>query len=364
MNKFLPCKKPQLVLVLLLLLAGAVFGLLPEAESAEDIKTVSPIRVKTFRVGMGSGPRESYAGEIRSQHETELSFLVSGKIISCPVKAGDIVRAGDTLAIIDDGVLRQSVASARARYNTALSQLTLARKNLDRYNELINCGAVSQANYDTARQQYEAASAAEAEARAGLSESELQLGYSRLTADRDGIVTEVKSTAGQFANAGESIITIADIGALDIKFSVPQAIVGSLREGQPVSVTLTGGNKTNIQATIREISPMADGDTRTFCVKAALPADSHLRIGMTAQATLTGDERQEDVFIPRSAVFDANGASVYVVIDGKAQPRQVRTGTVRGDEVKILSGLAAGDSIIAAGTGNIYENAAVEEISQ
>jgi len=353
--------KKYLLLPLIMFLC-VIIASLTEAEGSEETAPTAPIRVKTYRINSENELEETYSGEIRSREETQLSFLVSGKIISCPVKAGDRVKAGDTIAVIDDRTLRQGTASAKARHDTALSQLNLARKNLARYQALLGEGAVSQADFDNINQAYEAAAAAERESRAQLSESSIELGYSRLTADRDGIVTEVKVTAGQTVNAGEIVAAIADENALELKFAVPEKSVSELNLGQNIAVTLTGKNSPKYTASIREISPMADADTRTFTVKAALPQASNLRIGMTAKASIINDAAKS-IYVPRSAISDNNGTSVFVIENGTAKLRPVKTGAIKGDEVEILSGLAKDEVIIAAGLNTIYDGASVEEIT-
>lgn len=332
--------------------AGILFfkGETPVAAAAEKTK------VKVMSVGESQNAAFSYAGEIHSQYESELAFMTSGKVIKRCVKTGDKVHAGQVLAILDNRDLKQSVHAAQAQNETARSALELAQKNLSRYQTLCQQGAVSQMEFDKMKQEYDAAAARVRETAAQVNSSNNQLGYSTLTADRDGVITKIDINAGEVVEAGETVATLADENSLEAVFEVPEDKIASLQEGTVVTVKANGQA---YQGSVCEIASMADEATRTFKVKASLPAGTALHLGMTAQISLPSVSIA-GIFIPRSAVVDQNGSGVWLENKGRITFASITTGNVQGDNVEVLSGLKDGDQVVTAGVQKVYDGEEVE----
>ena len=117
-------------------------------------------------------------------------------------------------------------------------------------------------------------------------------------------------------------------------------------------------SKNDYVAVIREISPMADAETRTFQIKAQLQGDlSAVRLGMTAKVFLRNGGNKKTSYIPLSAVFEQpdQGKGVWVIHDGRVYFASVELGELRKDQVEVLSGLAQGERIVAAGGQKLSE---------
>lgn len=341
----------------LILLLAIVWGYFSMNHEEQPVKA-GPAPVKVFTVGNEEkGAGTIYAGEIHSRIESDLSFQTGGKVLQRLVKAGDHVYRGQVLAVLDTRDLEQSVRSTQAQTASADSQLRLAAKNRQRYQQLLADGAVSQAVYDQYDQQYEAAMAAVEQSRAQQLQSGNQLGYSRLIADRDGIVTKLQLEPGQVVSAGAAVMTLADDTELEVWFSVPEQVVTTFSVGQCLSVRVGKSDQGACEAKVREISPLADADTRTFMVKAGIQGDkSQLRLGMTAKVSIARTDGLTRC-VPLSALLEqpGRGKGVWLIRDGRLSFQPVKLGEVFKDQAAVCDGLEPGDKIVAAGVQRLQE---------
>ena len=342
------------MMIFFIVLGIVFFGLKEEKQKA----SAAPIPVKIYTVGAGEAAAAPvYAGEIHSVYETKLAFQTGGKILSRKVKSGDHVQQGEVLAVLDTKEQEQTVRNMQAQASSALSQLKLAEKNMQRYRQLFTEGAVSEASYDQYMQQYEAAQATVEQSRAQAKQSLHQLGYGVLLADRDGVVARIKAEPGQVVTAGENVAVLADVNNLQIEFSVPENSMDAAAIGKLVQVRFSNNVKESYDAVIREVSPLADEETKTFQVKAQMQGDlSHVRLGMTARACMKSEEK-DCSYIPMTAVFElpGQGKGVWLLRDGSVHFMRIETGRLAGEQAEVLSGLHQGDKIVAAGVQSLKE---------
>jgi multidrug efflux pump subunit AcrA (membrane-fusion protein) len=136
-----------------------------------------------------------------------------------------------------------------------------------------------------------------------------------------------------------------DPSALRLEANIAERCTGELVIGVPLAVRF-GTPAKEIPARVDEIAPMADPQTRTLLIKAALPADSDLRPGTFATVSVPcGTHRA--LLVPQAAVRRAGQLeTVRIVTDGETRLRDVRTGKTYGDDVEILSGLQPGEAVL------------------
>lgn len=325
-----------------------------------------PRPVKVVRVSKDTANHvTAYAAEVRPRHETVLSFRVPGKVIARPVEVGEQVRKGQVLAELDSADFRLAVAAMQAQLKAAEAEQRFAGDELDRYRDLLAQQVVSQPDLER-RQTAETAAKARGDVlKAQLAQAANQLEYARLTADRDGVVTSAEADSGQVVGAGQAIVKLAQADDKDVWFDLPEHRIGGIRVGQEIDVALWADRQAKIQARIREISAAADPSTRTFRVKAALPAEqNNVRLGMTATVWLAAPA-QERIAVPLAAVFTS-----------QAEPKQPKvwrvdeqTGTVKAVPVKLgaalagerveIDGVPEGALIVSAGANRLVEGQAV-----
>ncbi len=354
-------RKAYFGIVCLCILSAVLYWQLAGEQQAEKASS-EPMRVRFYVVQPVAGDNgREYTGIVRSYYEAKLAFQTAGKIVSREVERGQLVHSGDVLALLDTRDLDQAVSNAEAQVSSAQAQLDLAEKNIQRYNYLLSVGAVSQEIYDQYVQQYAAASALVEQGKAQAAQSRNQLGYSRLVADRDGVVVSLQAEPGQYVAAGESVVTLADAGALEAEFAVPERDMGKIHVQDNVQIRFWALSDQVMPAVIREISQMADADTQTFKVRAALTSvPPELKLGMSAAVSLNSAE-SGNLCVPFAAVFEHDGKNgVWLEQDGKVHFTPVVLGNPSGQQVEVLEGIHAGDRIIAAGVEKLQEGAMVK----
>ena len=205
----------------------------------------------------------------------------------------------------------------------------------------------TQADFDAVQAR---ASVAEGAAR----EMETMLGYTKVVAPFDGIVTRKLADVGDLAAPGKPIIEMEDPRALRFEADVPEALIGNVKLGAKLPVQVAEG-AAPIEGTVVEMAPVADAASRTFLVKLDLPAAEGVRSGQFGRVWVpTGESKS--IRVPASAVV-ARGQMecVFVVVNEHAQLRIVRTGKHTGGEVEILAGLSSGERVVSEGAESLRD---------
>lgn len=300
-------------------------------------------------------------GTVRAMESATLSSQVMGIVTSIAVREGDHVRAGQTLISINAAQLASQAEQAHASFITAGQQIAsaesdaaLAASTLKRYEALKEQKSVSPQEFDEVQARSRSASARlamvrsqEGEAKAAESASRTMQGYTRIRAPFDGVVTERKIDPGAMATPGSMLLTIEKAGPHRLEVSVDESLLLLVRAGASIPVLIDVLGNTPVEGKIAQIVPAADPGSRSFLVKIELPAASGLRSGMYGHALLARGFK-DILVIPRSSVV-AHGSmqSVYVIGQSQiAQARYISVGNVHGNEVEVLSGLSAGETVV------------------
>ncbi len=351
--------KPALSSLLLLtpvLLLGCSHDSQPAQAAAP---TAQAQMVKTTEQQIPQSIRTS--GTVHAKETAMISAQMPGTIRQVLVQAGDRVRAGQLLIALDDSAMRSDLNRATAaqmavekQQMAAQAGATLAAGTLARYQELKNEKSVSPQEFDEVQQRSDAASlqlqalqAQSSEAKAAVAGARTQLGYMQLRAPFAGIVTARSADPGTLATPGTPLLQIDRDGPLQLYTSVDESLIGSVRLGMKLPVSIDGMGAANTTATVAQIVPAADPSSRSFLVKLDLPASNQLRAGMYVAANFPGAVRTM-ILAPQSAVVMRGSlACVYALdADGVAQLRYVTLGNRRGDQVEILSGVASGETLV------------------
>jgi membrane fusion protein, multidrug efflux system len=337
-------------LVLVLGLAAGLAGC--KGEAAVSQESVRPVKVALVAV---ASPQRTltYSGVVRPRVESALGFRVPGKIIARSVNVGDRIEVDQTIARLDETDLKLAENAARAAVASARSRRDVASDNLERAKVLLPKAIISQAAYDTRRNELDAAAAAVEAAEAQLRQAVNAVGYATLKADKAGIVTAVMGEPGQVVNAGQAVATLAESGETEVAVAVPEQDAVRISAGQKAKVTLWAGSGVNVEGRIREIAGQADPASRTYAIRVALvlPPQS-LRLGMTALVTLTINDETAPMVVPLTALTEENGSQIAFVVDTARKAVRKTAVTVAGiaeGGARIASGLQPGDLIVTAG---------------
>ena len=319
--------------------------------------------VRTSVIGTEAMAKDyTYSGEVRGRFESQLAFQVTGKIIKRNVQLGSAVSAGDILMQIDSRDIQQTVNSSSAQVFSAESQLKLAESNLNRYQQLLEAGAVSRAQYDQYASSYEVALAGIRQASAQYNQGSNQLDYSLLMADKPGVVSSISAEMGQVVSAGQIVITLVQDGDREVEITVPENRIEELHKAVQVKVTFWAMPNIIVDGNVREIAPMAEQTTRTFKVRIRLlNPPPEIKLGMTASVKLATSDTLPAVMIPLAAVYqEGDVANVWVVKDDVLTLCPIQTGSFGNGNIQVLGGLQQGDRIVIAGVHKLKEGQKVK----
>jgi multidrug efflux system membrane fusion protein len=316
-----------------------------------------PVRAVRTQVVMqeSSGPVLEYAAELRARTESRLAFRVGGKLQERRVSLGDVVKPGQVLARLDAQDLMLAQEAARAAMNAARVNRDQAGADYKRFIDLHQQGFISAAELERRDAVFKAAQAQLDQAKAQATVQSNQSDYAQLRADAAGVITGVLAEPGMVVGAGAPVLQLAHDGPRDVVFSVPEQMVGRLREaaGRPgaLSVRLWGGEQLAQSIQLREVSAAADPATRTFLVKAdAGKLDA--RLGQTATVRLELPKQHNFIKLPLSAVLEQQGKTSVWVLDAKSMTvrlQAIRLQGAEGNEVLVAEGLSPGQEVVTAG---------------
>lgn len=320
----------------------------------QEIQPPKPPLVKVHQVTLSeSAQEENYSGVVKGRYETNLSFQVSGKIISREVQTGSFVRAGEVLMTLDPKDFVEQSRNFDAQVASARAQLELAKANLDRYTELFKSEAVAAVVLDQYKTQFDAAQATYDAAVAQAKQSQNALDYTTLTANADGVISAVNAEVGQVVAEGQTVLTLVQTGELEAVINVPENKISAVQIGQRVSVDFWANNEL-VSGVVREISPMADSGSRTFTVKISLPDAQNIQLGMTANVAMR-KVSSNAIVLPLSAIYQTGDVAQVWLVDGdKVSLRKVEVTAFDNNSVQVR-GLNAGDTVVVAGVHKLRE---------
>lgn len=325
-------------------------------------------------------------GTVRSATTSEIAAQISGTVLEMRVKAGDRVRRGQVLAVLDDRTPRAQLAAAQAgveeaaqgaaeveqALQAAAADRQFAEATYKRYQGLLEKNSVSRQEFEGAESRYKAALANEramqakhkqvkARGQQALSQkdsAQAVYSYSRVVSPIDGVVAAKSVDAGTVVMPGDPILTVEDPSRYRLEASVPKQYIAKVNVGTTAAVD-TGHGK--IDGRVAEIVPSADTASRSFLVKIDLPRDCGCRSGEYGTASFAIG-REKRLTVPRQAVVDHGQLEgVYVIgAQNSAEFRLVKTGKDFVERVEILSGLSEGERVAVSQLQQLRDGAGVE----
>lgn len=355
---------------------------------AERAPAGAPIAVRTVAVSAADWPDTYEAtGTVRARVTAVIAGKVMGYVRDVRVQAGDRVQAGQLLVTLDSRDLEANLRRAQAGYDEARSaqpevesavaaaqaNLELAQVTFRRMQDLYSKKSISNQEFDesaarlkSARAAHEMALAKRAQLTASIAQAEEERraaevahSYARLEAPFAGVVTVRSVDPGSLATPGAPLLTIERDGAYRLEASVEESRLASIHTGQPVTVSLDALGSP-FQARVSEVLPAVDAASRAGTVKIDLPASPRVRSGLFGHALFALGTRRV-LAVPSAAVAERGQLqSVMVAEGGTAQARLVTLGRRSGDQVEVLSGLSAGEAVIAPLPPGLTDGAKVE----
>ena len=257
--------------------------------------------------------RDDFTGVVAARVESALGFRVPGKVTARLVDTGQVVRAGQALMRIDQADYGLALDAQTQNVEAARARAKQANSDEQRYRGLVSSGAVSASAYDQIKAQADEAQAQLAAAESQEKTARDASDYSVLLADASGVVVETLAEPGQVVAAGQTVVRLAHAGPREASIDLPENVrprIGSLGKA-----TLYADGRTASNARLRQLSAVADPQTRTFEARYVLAgAAARAPLGSTVTISIAGNERGAPTFeVPVAALLDrGHGTGVWI----------------------------------------------------
>jgi RND family efflux transporter MFP subunit len=328
-------------------------------------------------------------GTVRARTTAAVAPQVMGRLTGVAVSEGSVVAAGALLATIDDTTVRAQHSSAegavteaeaaREEVDRAISQAEaakiLAEKTLERYRKLLEGKVVTQQEFDEvemrrtvavkelerAEQKRAQVSAKIAQARGQADAAKAMLAWTRVIAPFAGVIVEKRADAGSMAVPGVPLFVLEDPRGYRIEASVSETYLPLLKVGTPVQGILDADPGKPFPAVVTEVVPGIDPASRTFTVKADLPA-GRVRSGQSGKVRFAAGKGTV-LAVPKRAITRAGGTDGVFTIgarDNVARLSMITLGAEFDERVEVLSGIEDGARVALSPIDKLTDGARVE----
>lgn len=364
-------KKPFVVAtIMVLLIAGLLLyyaGIIAPTTTV-DVTTVSMVYPSQSVSVLNA------SGYIVAQRKAAVASKMTGRLTALLVEEGSIVKNGQILARMessDVAVAKDQVAANLINARAMLKQARVERDNLQkenaRYQKLIKDGYISQSEYDAINTRYlrsqeavKAASAAAESAAAALTGAEANLDYTLIRAPFDGVVLtknadvgDIVTPLGASSTSKAAVVTLADMGSLQVEADVSETSITRIRVGQPCDIQLDALPDKRFRGQVHAIVPTVDRAKATVLVKVRfLDLDARMLPDMSAKVSflsreLTAGELQPRLAVNKDALVSRDGKNItYLVQDNKVRETAISIGDRLGDMQEVETGLKPGDRVV------------------
>jgi membrane fusion protein (multidrug efflux system) len=338
-----------LTLVLALTLAGCSGNAAPKDAVAQKAESKEGQPVETARVVQGDlTSRYAATATLQAEHEAKLISEVPGTVMQLLVEEGDQVKQGQLLARID-------AAHSRLQLREAEADLQRRQNDVERGEKLVARKLIAANTQDQTQADF-------AVRRAEVNMARVVVDKSEIRAPFKGVITRRWIKQGQLLAANSAVFDMSDFVDLRAELRVPERDAVAIAAGQIVNFTVDALGGRHFEAKVDRVAPIVDRESGT--VKVTVKVDNHdrsLRPGLFTRMDIAFQHVANALLMPKAAVLGNRGAEVtFVIEDGKAHRRSIRTGYDSGSNVQILEGLDPGAVVVVTGHAALSEGDVVE----
>lgn len=320
----------------------------------------------------GAAQTRTFTATVRARVETELGFRTGGKVVERLVDVGDAVKPGQALARLDVADYQLAASAASDAVQAAMVDAQQAASDEARFRRLLSDGSVGAADHERQKARADAAAARLNQARRQLEVTRNRTGYATLLAPYAGVVTALRFESGQVVAEGQSVISLARDGAREVIADLPEEWIGRVR-----TLTATAAPWNDAAAplplVLREASPLANAQGRTFRVRYAAAPPAHaslaaLPLGSTIQLHLSAPPSAgpASVILPVTAIVKASGSAGVWAVNSEGSGLVFKPVQVVGvDDASVqVTGLPAGSRVVSIGAQKLDAGMVVRAIDR
>lgn len=293
---------------------------------------------------------EPVPATIAAKQTAVISSRILARIEEVKVRAGDYVKKGQALVLLERSDLKSRVSQANSQIKLVDARLEEAKQSLDRSTELNKRGLLALAPLETVQANYKSLQAQKKSAQQALIEAKTALNYARVVAPFDGLIVDRFAEPGSTAQPGMSLLSLYNPSSVRVEANVREERAVQLEIGQVLKMDIPSKGFA-LSAVIEELVPAGKSSSRTFLVKSQIDDISGLLPGMYARLWLpTG--MSERILVPEKFIAQVGQLNIVWVakthIDGQTvEKRFVKVGLTNEPEMlEVVSGLKAGEYLI------------------
>jgi membrane fusion protein (multidrug efflux system) len=298
-------------------------------------------------------------GSLKSRQSVTIKPETAGRVARIAFADGAKVRRGQLLVQLDDTLQRAELSQAQA-------QLSIARANLKRNQELVAQNFVAQRVVEESQANLQVA-----EAQVSLADARMQ--RMRIAAPFDGTLGLRSINLGQYVGVGDALVNLEDTSQLTVDFRLPERYQSRIAPGQGVQVQLDALPGKKFEAKVLAVDPLLDANGRSISVRAAMPQKSNadLRPGMFARVLIVFSVNDGALVVPEEAMVPQAGKQFVYVVEEQGQGDakklasrrvEVELGVRRGSDVEVVKGLALGATVVVAGQQRLQRDGTVVKV--
>jgi membrane fusion protein (multidrug efflux system) len=346
-----------------LVLVVAGLAACKRADAPKGGKAPEPhVKVDTEIVAERPLPKDlTLTGVLDADQRTDLAANATGRVVRTLVERGQRVSAGDLLVQLDTRAAALSRVQAVANAKSGAEQLASVRADCERYEGLLQKGAITQQEYEKTTAQCRTQAASQEGAQAHAAEATQMIGDASIRAPFAGVIAERFAHVGDFVRPDSRVVTLLVDEPLRLRLTVPEPAIGFAKEGVPVTFETVAAANRSFSATIKYVGRELRPATRDLVVEAIVDnTGGALLPGMFVTAHLPTGEAPRAV-VPRRALVPLDASTtVFVVVEGRLQQRVVQVGAERGDVVPVIEGVKKGERIVVSPSAATVDGALVD----
>lgn len=341
----LRARAPVPVVLLVLTVLGGC-----DDRATNAVKPPAFVRTEIVRL-QDRGSSATLTGDVEARIQSDLSFRVSGRVVSRLVDVGAHVDAGDVLARLDPKQQQADFDAATANLAAAELQLQVAASTFQRQKTLIANGFTTRVAYDTAQEGLRTAEGSLDSAKARLGRSKEALADTVLRASAAGVITARNIEVGQVVQPARSAFTLAQDGDRDAVFDVSESVFFQEPEDK-IAITLLSDRDVTAVGRVREVSPAIDAKSSTVRVKVAI---ENPPAAMTLGSAIAGTARwksMNQIVVPWNALMATGATPAVWVVDPQTRTvslKPVAVDTYETGVVVVNGGLQPGERVVIDG---------------
>lgn len=370
-----PGKGKNKILIFAGILIMAVIGgwlLMPGFKSAKQVSVTS---VLLMSAGQSSGVLTA-SGYIVPQRKASVASKGTGRLVYLGVEEGDKVKQGQVIARLEDSDVQAQLDQANANWIVAKAQLEQteadfekAQKEYERNESFWKSKVITESDFEIVKSQYKSAVARVNSAKANvvsleasIKAAQVQIENTVIRAPFDGTVLTKNADVGEIVapfaagvNSRGNVVTIADMGSLQLEADVSESNIERVKINQPCEITLDAFPDRRYRGEVWKIVPTADRAKATILTKVKfIEIDNKVLPEMSAKVTFMSEavsdsqmQAKPKIMIPVSALAERNGTKVvFIVRNEEVVEKAILLGEKSGDRIEVISGLSAGDKLV------------------